>query len=564
MASSTQSGQGRSKNVLMVIGGVYHPFEACGRIAKNILGASGRYELTVTDDREVLAGRLDDFDAVILYTCGGKLSADQEAGLVKYVHGGGGLLAVHCANSISDDNKDYIALLGSQFDKHPPELLHIDVKVTDPTHQATTRLSDFSLTDELYVLKNLAPDIRVLATTSYQSTRIPVMYCRDAGKGRVFYTSLGHSAEQWRLSSFQRSLLHGLDWAACAEPVRTGPIRCAILGYGASFNMGRQHSTFINATEGMTAIGVCDIDPARTQAAREDFPGVKTWPNADEMLADDDVDLVVSILPHNIHAEYAIKCLQAGRHVITEKPFCVTLDEADAMIAAAGAKGLMLTCYHNRRWDGDFCTIRQMIRQGLIGEVFEISCGFSGYHKPRDWWRSDKVISGGNMYDWGAHFTDWVLQLIPEKIASIQGFFQKKVWHQATTEDHTQAIIRFANGSMADITFSSISAVGRPRWRILGTRGAILDDGSVKQGCRVVTHDQGQLVEQQVKWDAGIHDEYYHNIADHLLLGDELMIKPQEARRIIGVIECAEKSSKSGKGEVFAGEEQAKKSPDAP
>ncbi len=215
MASSTPSGKG--KNVLMVIGGVYHPFEACGKIAKDILAASGRYELTVADDRETLAGTLDEFDAVILYTCGGKLSADQEAGLVKYVRGGGGLLAVHSANSISDDNKDYIALLGSQFDKHPPGLLRIDVKIADPTHQATTRLSDFSLTDERYVLKNLAPDIRVLATTSYQSTTIPVMYCRDAGKGRVFYTSLGHSTEQWRLSSFQRSLLHGLDWAAGTE-----------------------------------------------------------------------------------------------------------------------------------------------------------------------------------------------------------------------------------------------------------------------------------------------------------------------------------------------------------
>lgn len=553
MARISPTGRG-CKNVLMLIGGVYHPFEACAKISKSILAASGRYELTVTDDRKVLAGALKKFDAVILYTCGGKLTAGQEAGLVKYVHGGGGLVAVHSANSISDDNKDYIGLLGSQFDTHPPRQSHIDVKIADPSHPATTRLSDFSLTEELYVLKNLAPDIRVLATTTYRSATTPVMYCRDAGKGRVFYTSLGHSTEQWRVSSFQRSLLHGLDWAAGVEPVRKGPIRCAILGYGPSFNMGRQHATLINATEGLTAIGACDIDPSRTKAAKEDFPDFRTWPNANRMLADPDVDLVVSILPHNIHAKYAIKCLKAGRHVITEKPFCVTLKEADAMVAAAKAKGPMLTCYHNRRWDGDFCTIRRMIRQGLIGEVFEISCGFSGYRKPRHWWRSDKAISGGNMYDWGAHFTDWVLQLIPEKIASIQGFFQKKVWHQVTTEDHTQAIIRFANGAMADIAFSSISAVGRPRWRILGTGGAIVDDGSVDKGCRVVTCEQGQLVERQVKWDAGIHDEYYHNIADHLLLGDELMIKPQEARRIIGVIECAEKSSKSGKGEVFAGE----------
>lgn len=556
MARTTPAGRGArtSKNVLMLIGGTYHPFEACAEIARKFLAASGRYELTVTEDRNVLAGPLKKFDAVIIYTCGGKLSAGQEAGLVKYVTDGGGLVAVHAANVISDDNKDYIALIGSRFDTHPRDPLHIDVKITDASHPATTRLSDFSVVEELYAMKNLAPDIRVLATTAYKSADMPVMYCRQAGKGRVFYTSLGHSTRHWELSSFQRSLLHGLDWAAGTQPLRTGPIRCAILGYGPSFNMGRHHAKLINATEGLTAIGACDIDPARIKAARDDFPSFRTWPNADKMLADPDVDLVVSILPHNIHAEYAVKCLKAGRHVITEKPFCVTLKEADAMIAAAKAKGVMLTCYHNRRWDGDFCTIRRMIRQGLIGEVFEISCGFADYQKPGRWWRSDKAISGGNLYDWGAHFTDWVLQLIPEKIASIQGFFQKKVWAQATNEDHTQAIIRFANGAMADIVFSSISAAPRPRWRILGTAGAILDDRTVEKGCQVMTYENGQIVQRQVKWDAGISDEYYHNIADHLLLGDELMIKPQEARRIISVIEYAERSSKAGTSMPIPGE----------
>ncbi len=556
MARTTPAGQGgrTSKNVLMLIGGTYHPFEACAEIAKKFLAASGRYDLTITEDRNVLAGPLNKFDAVIIYTCGGKFSAAQQTGLVKYVNAGGGLVAVHSANAVSDDNKDYLALIGSQFDTHPRDLLHINVKITDSSHPATTRLSNFSMVEELYALKNLAPDIRVLATTAYNSVSIPVMYSRQVGKGRVFYTSLGHSARQWEVSSFQRSLLHGLDWAAGTQPLRTEPIRVAILGYGPSFDMGRHHSNFINATEGLEAIGVCDIDPARTKAAKNDFPNIRTWPNSDKMLADPDVDLVITILPHNLHAPYVIKCLKAGRHVITEKPFCLNVKEADAMIAAAKAKGKMLTCYHNRRWDGDFCTIRRMIREGLIGEVFEIGCGFAEYHKPGLWWRADKAISGGNLYDWGAHFTDWVLQLMPEKISSIQGFFQKKVWAQATNEDHTQAIIRFANGAMADLVFSSLSAATRPRWRILGTKGAILDDRSIKDGCQVMTYENGQIVRREVKWDAGISDEYYHNIADHLMLGDELMIKPEEARRIISVIEYAERSSKAGKAMPIPGE----------
>ena len=196
-------------------------------------------------------------------------------------------------------------------------------------------------------------------------------------------------------------------------------------------------------------------------------------------------------------------------------------------------------------------TIRRLIDEGAIGEVFEIDCGFSGYGPPGDWWRSEKAIAGGNLYDWGAHFTDWVLQLIPEKITSVQGFFQKKVWVQSTIEDHTQAIVRFANGAMADITLSSMSAAGRPRWRILGTRGAILDDGTVEKGCKVITYEDGATVTRQVPWMQTAWDEFYPNVADHLLLGDELVIKPQQARRVIGVIEYAERSSLSGKPEVF-------------
>ncbi|MGB2824707.1 MAG: ThuA domain-containing protein [Phycisphaerae bacterium] len=541
------------KNVLLLIGGTWHPFEACAKVAADILKSSGRYKLTVTDDREVLAGPLGKYDAVMIYTCGGKLTPQQETGLVEYVRRGGGLVAVHSATAISPDCRDYLALIGSQFDTHPREHKFEQVRIVGGSHQATTRLADFSLTEELYVLKNVAPDVRVLAETTYQCKPMPVMYARSEGKGRVFYTALGHGVRQWKVSHFQRSLLHGLDWACRVKPIRKGPIRCAMLGYGPSFNMGRLHSQFINQTAGMKAVAACDIDPARTKTAKKEFADFETYGHVDELLKAGGIDLVVVILPHNIHAEMALRCIEAGKHVINEKPFCITVSQADRMIRAARKAGVMVTCFHNRRWDGDFMTIRSLVEDGVIGEVFEINCGFSGYRAPRDWWRSDKEIAGGNLYDWGAHFTDWVLQLIPERIASVQGFFHKKVWVQSTCEDHTQAIIRFANGAMADVTLSSISAAGRPRWRILGTKGAILDDGTVEKGCKVITHEDGVLVTRQVPWMETAWDEFYPNVADHLLLGDELVIKSQQARRVIGVIEYAERSSKSGKPEAFRG-----------
>ena len=542
------------KDVLLVIGGKWHAFEECAKIAAGLLKGSGRYKLTVTDDRDALAGPLEKYAAVMIYTCGGTFTPEQQAGLAGFVRRGGGFVPIHSANSVGEGCEEYLSLVGSQFGSHPKEQKFVGVKVVDASHPATTRLKDFGLTEELYVLKNVRSDVRVLAETTVACKPMPVMYGRDEGKGRVFYTALGHGVDQWRAAGFQRSLLHGLDWVCRNKPIRRGPIRCAALGYGPSFDMGQKHSEFINLTAGLKAVAACDIDPARTAAAKEDFPDFRTFGHVDGLLKAKGIDLVVIILPHDLHAEMALRCIEAGKHVVLEKPFCLTVREADAMIRAARGAGVMLTAFHNRRWDGDFMTIRRLVEAGAIGEVFEISCGHNGWGAPRDWWRADKAISGGNLYDWGAHFTDWVLQLIPEKVASVQGFFHKKVWAQSTNEDHTQAIVRFANGAMADITISSISAAPRAKWRILGTKGAIVDDGGVAKGGKVVTYEDGQLVAREVPWIASSSwDEFYPNIADHLLLGDPLAVTPQQARRVIGVIEYAERSSKSGQPEIFRG-----------
>lgn len=111
----------------------------------------------------------------------------------------------------------------------------------------------------------------------------------------------------------------------------------------------------------------------------------------------------------------------------------------------------MLSVFHNRRWDGDYIIIKDIIEKGLIGEIFHIECFIGSFSHPRYWWRSDKKISGGIMHDWGAHFIDWILNLIPSKITGIYGDFQKRVWFSVSNEDHGQAIIRFENGTTADL-----------------------------------------------------------------------------------------------------------------
>lgn len=326
-------------------------------------------------------------------------------------------------------------------------------------------------------------------------------------------------------------------------------IRCGIIGYGGAFNMGRAHATYITQTPGLELTAICDLDPARTAVAAEDFTETETYNAVEEMLGAPEVDLSVIVLPHNLHAAVSIACSQAGKHVICEKPMCITVDEATRMIEAARASKTMLSVFHNRRQDADYRALREIVvEKKILGEVFEIEAWMGGYGRPNpDWWRSSKKISGGHFYDWGAHYLDWLLGLVPGPIESVTGYFHKRIWHEVTNEDHVQAIIKFESGCIANVQMSSIAHAGKPRWWVLGENGAAVDKG----GYFEVTGDfeaAGYPANLRVPYKADSEwRTYYSNIADHLLRGADLGVKPEQARRVIAIMETAEKSSEAGK-----------------
>lgn len=325
-------------------------------------------------------------------------------------------------------------------------------------------------------------------------------------------------------------------------------ICCGVIGYGPAFNMGRAHCDYISQTERLKLTAVCDLDPKCTQAAEADFPDIQTFNQVSEMLENGGIDLAVVVTPHNTHRDLTVQCLKASKHVVVEKPMCLTAEEATAMIKAAEQAGQMLSVFHNRRHDGDFLAIKEVVDKGLIGEVFHIEAGGGSYRHPGYWWRSDKRVSGGAFYDWGAHIIDWVLHLVPAKMASVTGFFHKLVWHDVTNEDHVEAMIRFKNGTVADVQLSNIARVPRARWRILGTKGAILDQGG-EECFTVNTEIDGMSVEMKVDYKKGNWELYYQGIAKHLLEREPLEVTPESARRVIAVMETAEKSAQSGQSE---------------
>ena len=152
---------------------------------------------------------------------------------------------------------------------------------------------------------------------------------------------------------------------------------------------------------------------SRLDAASPDFPGVRTSTDAQAFLDDPTVDVVVVSTPPDTHADWAVRCLEVGKHVVVEKPFALTAEEADRVLDAARRAGRAAVVYQNRRFDPDFRTVLDVVRSGSIGEVFHIETFIGGYGHPCNYWHSDEAVSGGAVYDWGSHVIDQLLALHP-------------------------------------------------------------------------------------------------------------------------------------------------------
>jgi scyllo-inositol 2-dehydrogenase (NADP+) len=239
------------------------------------------------------------------------------------------------------------------------------------------------------------------------------------------------------------------------------------------------------------------------------------------------------------------------------------------MVEAGRTAGRMLAVHHNRRRDGNYRRVEEIVKSGLIGEVFHIELSAGGFGKPNLAWYTEKGKSGGGFFYWGPHAVDWVLNLIPERVTGVNGYFHKLVWHEMTNEDQTRAIIRFENGCVADILWSHIAAVGKPLWRVLGTKGAILDTGAggnagyekVISGppggnLKLVRVGDGVSREQTMPYYESDWPTYWQQVADHLLHGGRVPVSGEFGRRVIGVFEAAERSNQTGQTEQLAYEDE--------
>ncbi len=322
-------------------------------------------------------------------------------------------------------------------------------------------------------------------------------------------------------------------------------ISLGVIGYGGAYNMGRHHLMEMAMNAEFVPTAVCDLAEDRLEMARQEFPGIETYTSIDRMIRESDVELVAIILPHHMHAKAAIRCLNAGRHVVVEKPFAITVAECDRMIAAARRNKVMVSAYHNRHWDANILTIMKHLPK--LGRPFRWESSMGDYRKPKTWWRSDKHISGGIIYDWGAHFTEWMLQVMDYEIESISGFhIENEVWPEATNEDEVEAIVRFKGDAIATHTASSITMADKDMIRITGTKGAMT--ASLQAVSLYTMNRRGEKTITDLKMErAASHRLYYKNVRDHLVDGAPLVITPEKARRVIQVLEYTCRSAASGR-----------------
>ena len=341
-------------------------------------------------------------------------------------------------------------------------------------------------------------------------------------------------------------------------------IKCAIVGYGKNFNFGRMHGRWISACPDLELVAVCDVDPLSRDNAVKDFPQIQTFSSVKDMLAGSELDLVCVVTPHNTHASIAVKCLRAGTHVLVDKAMSTSVKQCTLMIEEAKRCDRILAVFHNRRHDGNYRAIKEVIDQGLIGNVFHVECCEERYGHPGKWWYSSQEVSGGVFFFWGPHAVDWVLNLIPSKVSGVTGFIQKRVWMDVDIQDEVRTSLLFKNGATAIINYSTISCIRHPLWRILGTKGAIEDLGEgpipgatipgygeelTSPPCgsfRLVTVDKSETQEREVPYKTSDWLTYYLDLADHLLRGKQVPVSGEEGRRVVAVMEVAERSARSG------------------
>ncbi|HEY0413068.1 MAG TPA: Gfo/Idh/MocA family oxidoreductase [Allosphingosinicella sp.] len=320
-------------------------------------------------------------------------------------------------------------------------------------------------------------------------------------------------------------------------------IRVGLVGYGLAGSVF--HAPLIAATPRMTLTAV--------MTSREAPHAV-----LDLELLLGRADLVVIASPHRSHFPLARRALEAGKHVVVDKPFTVTVAEADALIALAAERERVIVPFHNRRWDGDFLTVETLLPR--LGEVSLFEAHWDRFRPGlREGWKEDPEQAAGLLIDLGPHLVDQALRLfgLPEAVGA-----DLLAQRPGSRVDDYFALTLHYGRMRALLCASTLVAAPRPRFAVHGTAGSFVRFGidpqeeALKAGAdpREAGRDAGQGMltladgtRQAVPTERGRYLDFYGGVADAILDGAPVPVEAADAREGLRILEAARESSREGR-----------------
>lgn len=250
----------------------------------------------------------------------------------------------------------------------------------------------------------------------------------------------------------------------------TAPLQVALVGYG--FVGKVFHAPLIASVDGLALHSVVS---SNADAVHADFPDVVVTPELATVLADPAIDLVVIATPNDLHAPQAHAALDAGKHVVVDKPFTVTVVDADAVIAHAARAERVLSVFQNRRYDSDFLTLRGLIADGALGEVTQFESHFDRFRLDvRNRWRERAGPGGGLWYDLGPHLIDQALQLFGPPLGITADIAVQR--DGGVAADYFHCVLRYRRLRVI-LHASAMMAANDLRFSVHGTRGSFVKQG---------------------------------------------------------------------------------------
>jgi scyllo-inositol 2-dehydrogenase (NADP+) len=337
-------------------------------------------------------------------------------------------------------------------------------------------------------------------------------------------------------------------------------IEVGLIGFGLA---GRAfHAPVIRVVAGLHLAAILQ---RKGNEAAEKYPDVRIVTNVDELLAMKEIRLVVIATPNDMHYSLARQCLEAGRDVVVDKPFATTLEEAKSLAQLAGETGRLLTVYQNRRYDGDFQAIRQLVADGTLGRIVRFETSYDRYRPPLKpgAWRETSRPGSGILFDIAPHLIDHALVLfgLPEAVTADVRIEREN----AVADDAFDIMLHYSNGMRAVLRSSILAAAPRPRFVLLGTKGSFLkqsfdpQENNLRRGdiptdsawgaepeenWGVLTVPVGDSFEQRRVPSANCdYRDFYANMRDAIHGRTKLAVTPEWALDVMRLLELARESS---------------------